>query len=103
MATACFLLVQGHYFGLSQDLCLNAPAHRAFHLFGAGETAGYRRRQGGLGGGGQHDVALVDRALAAGIKSPPTGAGQVDLGPGVQVVDLRGRLHQVIATHESGR
>ncbi len=79
--------------------------------FGA---AADRCRAGRVRGGRQRDVALAGEQPRRRVQPDPAGAGDVDLGPGVQVgevggrarraverFDVGGQLHQV-AGHETG-
>ncbi len=51
-------------------------------------TAFHRRGAAGLGRAGQRDVALAREQARGGVEADPAGAGQEDLGPGVQVGEV---------------
>ena len=55
------------------------------------DRPGHRRGAGRVGRGRQRDVTLGGQQAARGIEAHPAGAGQVDLGPGVQVGEVGGR------------
>jgi hypothetical protein len=53
--------------------------------------AGDGRRGGGVRGRGQRDVAFAGEQARGGVQPDPAGAGDVDLGPGVQVGEVGAR------------
>ena len=55
------------------------------------DQAGDRRGRHRLGAGGQRDMPLARHQAGGGVQPDPAGAGQVDLGPGVQVGEVGGR------------
>ena len=55
---------------------------------GEAGDAGDRGGVAVVGGGGERDVALAGEEAGGGVEADPAGAGQVDLGPGVQVGEV---------------
>ena len=55
---------------------------------GEAGAAGDRRGVAVMRGGGERDVAFAGEQARRGVESDPAGAGQIDLGPGVQVGEV---------------
>ena len=56
--------------------------------FGEARHAGDRRGVAVVRRGGERDVALAGQQAGGRVEADPAGAGQVDLGPGVQVGEV---------------
>ncbi len=58
--------------------------------------ADHRRGVAGVGGAGERNVALAGEQSRRRVEPDPAGAGQVDLGPGVQVGEVRLRTRWAV-------
>ncbi len=52
------------------------------------DAAGNRRGRGGFGRGGQRDMAFAGEQAGSRVEADPAGAGQIDLGPGVEIGEV---------------
>ena len=71
--------------------------------FGLFDQAGDRRGGDRVGAGGERDVALAAEQAGGGVEPDPAGAGQIDLGPGVQVGEVGGRARRAFQRLHVGR
>ncbi|MEX1017278.1 MAG: hypothetical protein WD534_02995 [Phycisphaeraceae bacterium] len=72
--------------------------HRAARHAG---LRGHRRGIARLGGGGEGNMLVRCGDAHGRVIATPAGTGQVDLGPGVQFVDLSQRFDVAVAADES--